>query len=126
MDAKEEYHLANNAWGSLSQLDLGYAKNDDGTYGNDDFSISIINDNFSVHLVKAVFRDGPYKGCGFVYSRLNRTTGLCGCLLCVEIGSSAKGSFCKKLFGATPLRSGHGQMYFRMPNEDCTETMSRC
>ena len=48
MDAEEEYHLANNAWGSLSQLDLGYAKNDDGTYGNDDFSISIINDNFSV------------------------------------------------------------------------------
>ena len=126
MDAEEEYYLANNAWGSLGQLDLGYAKNTDGTYGNDQFSVSITNDNYSIHLVKAVFQDGPYKGSGFAYSRLNRTTGLCGCLLCIEPGSSSAGPFCKKLFAATPLRSGHGQMYFRMPNENCTSSQSRC
>ena len=126
MDAEEAYYLANNAWGSLGQLDLGYAKNTDGTYGNDQFSVSITNDNYSIHLVKAVFQDGPYKGSGFAYSRLNRTTGLCGCLLCIEPGSSSAGPFCKKLFGATPLRSGHGQMYFRMPNENCTSSQSRC
>ena len=127
MDAEEEYRLANNSWATAaSQLDLGYTQNADGAYGNDKFSISISNDNYSIHLVKAVFRDGPYKGSGFAYTRLSRTTGLCGCLLCIEPGSSSVGPFCKKLFGATPLRSGHGQMYFRMPNENCTSSQSRC
>lgn len=127
VDAENEYHLANHGtWDTdISQLDTGYPVVD-GAVGSKDFSLTVTNDDYSIHLVQAVFRKAPYANAGFAYSRLNRTTGLCGCLLCIEQGNIAEGSFCKDIFGATYLRSGHGQKYFRLPGESCRNQQTRC
>ncbi len=112
-DAQQAYYLANSTWPTkFSDLDISFdslplapsssttgpsVSSTDAVRANNDVEL-IVNSKTLFKLSTGMFKNQPYKGCGFVFAHY--ATQLPGNqFYCVEFGNTTAGNFCVKLFG---------------------------